>query len=305
MLLLDNFLDYLSSFRSQKTVRQKRINLKAVKEFFDKYGETYHFNQETVAKFFRFLRNEKGYKLSTIEAIFIDLKLYLKYLKKQGIETYFDDDAKRFIFSSPTLRNEKEKEQKRSKEVFTKEELKEVLEHIKEVNKVLYYFSCLLTFSGLRLNEALNISIKDFERIEDLKWRVRVKEAKYSKERIALVLIPKEFEDFDEYLKRIYSYYKTTGKDNLFKYKYPQGKKVYKLTEKIIDKFYREISKDLNIKVNAHKFRKTFATLLALNNTNPAILKELLGHSDVKTTLKYYTLAKRFLEEKNIELRIF
>ena len=34
MHLLENFLAYLSSFRNPKTIKQKRINLKAVEEFF-------------------------------------------------------------------------------------------------------------------------------------------------------------------------------------------------------------------------------------------------------------------------------
>jgi len=304
MHLLENFLAYLSSFRNPKTIRQKRINLKAIEEFFEEYRETYNFNHETIAKLFSFLRVKKKYKLSTIKAIFIDLKLYLKYLDKKGFKTYFDNDALKFIFSSPTLKNEEEKEKEKSQEVFTKEELVEVLEYIKETNKAFYYFTCLLAFSGLRLNEALNLSIEDFERIDNLKWRIKVKEAKYGKERTAILTIPERFKDFDNYLLRILAHYKATGKDNLFKYKYAQGKKIYRITEKIIDKFYREISKELGIKVNAHKFRKTLATFLALENVNPAILKELLGHSDVKTTLKYYTLAKRFLDKGEVEIKI-
>ena len=304
MQLFENFLAYLSAFRSPKTIKQKRINLKAINEFFNLYGETYHFDQETIALLFNFLRNKKGYKLSTIKAIFTDLKLYLKYLSKKEIKTYFDNDALKFILSSPTLKNEEEKEKEKSQEVFTKDELVKVLEYIKDINKAIYYFTCLLAFSGLRLNEALSLSIEDFERIGNLKWKIKVKEAKYGKERIAMLTIPERFRDFDKYLLKVLAHYKATGKDTLFKYKYTQGKKTYKITDKIIDKFYREVSKDLGIKVNAHKFRKTYATLLALENVNPAVLKELLGHSDVKTTLKYYTLAKRFLDKGEIEIKI-
>jgi len=296
MLLLESYLSYLSSFRPPQTVRQKRINLKSVEEFFNLYGEVYRFDQKTIAEFFKFLREKKKLKLSTIKLIFTDLKLYLRFLRKEGVETFFDDEAYRFILSSPRLRNQALKEQKQNEEVFTREELFKVLNLLRDRNVVYYYFACLLAFSGLRRGEALKLSIKNFTRLEPLRWKIRVKEAKFDKERTAYLIIPKEFQDFDEYLMKVKEVYEKTGEDSLFKYTY--GKKVYRLSEKAVEKFFREFSKEVGIRVNPHKFRKTFATLLAMKGLNPAVVKELLGHSDEKTTLRFYTFAKKFLEKE-------
>jgi len=302
MLLLENYLSYLASFRHPKTVRQKRVNLKSVEEFFRQYGETYRFDQRVVAEFFKFLREEKGLKLSTVKLIFLDLKLYLRFLQKEGVETFFDEEAYRFILSSPRLKNQAVKERAENEEVFTREELFEILKRLRERNVVYYYFAGILAFSGLRRGEALKLSIENFERVKPLRWKIRVKEAKFDKERTAYLLIPAEFADLDEYLLKVKSAYEKTGKDYLFVYTY--GKKVYRLSEKSVEKFFREFSKEIGKKVNPHKFRKTFATLLAMQGVNPAVVKELLGHSDEKTTLRFYTFAKRFLEDEIEELKI-
>jgi integrase/recombinase XerD len=299
MLKLNEFLNFLQAFRKSSTVKQKEYNLKVIEEFFDKYGETYKFNHNQIAKLFRFLREEKGYKLSTIKGVFNDLKLYLSFLSKEGIETYFDNNALKFIFSSPTLKNEEIKEKEKRQEIFTKDELFNILEKIKERNEIYYYFTCLLAFSGLRINEALSLTIEDFERVEPLKWRIKVRNAKYNKERVAYLFIPKQFSDFENYLLEVKEHYNKTKRDILFKYRYSENGKIYNLTLHSVEKFYQRLSKELGIRINPHKFRKTFATLIALKIDNLILLKEILGHTDIKTTSKYYIFAKKLIEEKD------
>lgn len=62
-----------------------------------------------------------------------------------------------------------------------------------------------------------------------------------------------------------------------------------------LSKQFRRYAKaaGINKKVSPHIFRHTFATQLINNGCPPHILQKLLGHSDIKTTLKYYCGADR------------
>jgi integrase/recombinase XerD len=57
------------------------------------------------------------------------------------------------------------------------------------------------------------------------------------------------------------------------------------------------VKKKLGIKegFNPHSWRHTFATSFIRNKGNIAILKELLGHSNVRTTQKYLHFDKQDL----------
>jgi integrase len=297
MLFLNDFVSYLSAFRSEKTIKQKEINLKAIQSFFDKYGETYNFDQETIAKLFNFLRKEKKYKLTTIKAIFTDLKIYIRFLKRKGIEAFFDNEALKFIFQSPKLKNEEQKERKESSDIFTSEELKKVLSLLRETNEIYYLFACFIAFSGLRLSEALKVKAEDLEEIKEGFWKVKVRSGKFGKERLAFLIIPEEFKDVEAYLKEVKEFYNRTGNDILFKYRYSDGGKVYRLDKKKVSSFFYSFSKRTGIRITPHKLRKTFATLLATKIENPFLLKEILGHEDIRTTSRYYVFAKKLIED--------
>ena len=51
----------------------------------------------------------------------------------------------------------------------------------------------------------------------------------------------------------------------------------------------RIIKKDLGIHFKFHNLRHTYATVLAENGLNPRYVQEMLGHSKLEFTLRYYT----------------
>ncbi len=64
--------------------------------------------------------------------------------------------------------------------------------------------------------------------------------------------------------------------------------KTNKMNEEHVARFFVKTSKTLNLRVSAHRFRHTFATKLANNaQTNIKTVQNLLGHSNVHTTLGY------------------
>ena len=51
----------------------------------------------------------------------------------------------------------------------------------------------------------------------------------------------------------------------------------------------RTIKNDLKIQFKFHNLRHTYATILAGNGISPRYVQEMLGHSKLEFTLKYYT----------------
>lgn len=64
------------------------------------------------------------------------------------------------------------------------------------------------------------------------------------------------------------------------------------ITRNYINDFIKVIAKALNMsydieKLTAHKFRHTYATTQAMNGVSLPVLKEELGHNDIRTTMTY------------------
>jgi integrase len=58
-------------------------------------------------------------------------------------------------------------------------------------------------------------------------------------------------------------------------------------TEEHISQLFRKWSAKIGVKVSPHRFRHTFITKLANSGTNLKTVQQIVGHSDVKTTLSY------------------
>lgn len=59
----------------------------------------------------------------------------------------------------------------------------------------------------------------------------------------------------------------------------------------------RKLGAKAGIKLGAHCLRRTFGTWCIVNGMNPQHVKELLGHSDLQTTMLYLNLTERDLVE--------
>lgn len=106
-----------------------------------------------------------------------------------------------------------------------------------------------------------------------------------------------------ERLKKVYSEYieeclkkgvKPNSKEFIFKTK---NNKLYDC--KALEKDLYRILKTLNLpKIGTHQLRHLFCTRLAENDIHPRVAQELMGHSEVSTTMNVYTNVR---EEKKIE----
>ena len=211
----------------------------------------------------------------------------------------------------------KAKYSKRIPVVFTKHEVKEVLNHLEGVPKLV---CSLLYGSGLRLGEALNLRVKD---INFDSHQIIVREPKGDKDRITTLpssIIPelkqhlnKVFVQHKNDLKKgkgrtllpysLAKKYPNADKDFFWQYVFPADKFIkdkdanlvyrYHINESTVQKSIKEAVKKAKVLKHgtSHTFRHSFATHLLENGYDIRTIQELLGHSSVKTTMIYTHVA--------------
>ena len=141
----------------------------------------------------------------------------------------------------------------------------------------LKHTTILYTFysSGIRLNEILSL------RIEDMWWerdQIFIHKGKGNKDRT----VP-----FSGMLKEILRHYFDTYKPIYWLFEGQDRKLPYseRSIQKVVNAASRKAS--INKRVTPHTFRHCYATHLLDGGTDIRYIQELLGHSDIKTTLIY------------------
>ena len=144
-------------------------------------------------------------------------------------------------------------------------------------------------YSGMRLNEILNVQwdwINLTQNIITIKNSATFK-TKNKRERI-IPIHPKVQAIFQTYLPL-----GNTLKNNLIFYR----KKNIKLNDEFISKQFKAVvrSAGLNDNIHFHSLRHSFASNLVQRGANLYIVKELLGHENIKTTQVYSHLTQSSL----------
>lgn len=203
--------------------------------------------------------------------------------------------------------------------VFTQPEARVVLSHLSRIS---YLICSLLYGSGLRLNEALSLRIKD---IEFDYMQIIVRDGKGSKDRVTI--LPET--SFDLLQSQIISVkklhnndtangfgevtlpgalirkYPNAGKEFIWQYIFPSKRFV---KDEKTGELYRHhiypttIQKAVKIAMRKtginkhgtpHTFRHSFATHLLQDGYDIRTVQELLGHKDVRTTMIYTHVMKK------------
>lgn len=186
------------------------------------------------------------------------------------------------------------------------EEIKKINKAILDTNKNeftkirnLFIFN-LLIHTGLRINEALNLDLSDFEQGINTN-RLYVK-GKGEKERyLPIELNSTFFQIYEEgfvynFAERYFTLRNKTKTSNCALFISKRGDR---LTSRYVQKNLQELrlSANLNKNVTPHKLRHTFATHLLKNGTNIRLVQELLGHSSISTTQIYTHSNSKDLDE--------
>lgn len=155
---------------------------------------------------------------------------------------------------------------------FSKEEIRQLLDstdNIKHRAILMTIYSC-----GLRLNELLNLKIKDIRSSEKI---IRINQSKGNKDRI--VSLP------DKLLYVLRDYYLVYKPTNyLF-----EGEKGNRYSERSVQLVLKKSLANAKIKTEGtvHTLRHSYATHLIQSGIDVRIVQELLGHENIKTTMIY------------------
>jgi len=222
---------------------------------------------------------DKGYAKPTINIRLKVLRAFFNFLVKEG--RLIDNPMK-------TIRQLKVSRQ--YPQVLSEQELTMLL---KAPDKSTWTgfrnYTMLLTFidTMLRLKELIDLELDDV----NLATRsLRIKHGKGDKERI--VYMGKRLTKAMRRWLELRGYF--IGEDALF-----VTKSGNKLDSRNVQRILERLTKRVNItaKVSPHRLRHTGATLYIRNGGDPFSLQQLLGHSDIQTTMIYVHMAGSALRE--------
>ena len=137
--------------------------------------------------------------------------------------------------------------------------------------------------AGLRVSEVVSLKVKD---IDSDRMQIRVENAKGKKDRMA-TLAKATLQILREY----FIEYKPTN------YLFEGQNKYEHLAIRTAQKIFQNAYKSLQLpsSVSFHSLRHSYATHLLENGTDIRFIQELLGHNDIKTTLRYTHVSKKEL----------
>lgn len=151
-----------------------------------------------------------------------------------------------------------------------------------------------LIFSGLRLQELLNLKITDVNLGDG---NIFVEDGKGGKDRVVPIhpqLIPK-----------LRGYYVERQKVLTPSQWFFTGIKSDKqLTQRDVRRILKAVSNTSGVKVTAHMLRHTFGKLMVEADFNIYKLKEIMGHEQVTTTQRYVSVAPESIKKSFEKIKL-
>lgn len=229
---------------------------------------------------------EKNLENVTTEELRIFLLKYLKEERKLGDRSInYYNSVIRFIYevTLDKVLNKKQlpmrKKKKTVYKVLTKEELSTFFNCVDDFKFKTIFM--LAYGSGLRIGEIVNLRVED---IDSKNMRVFVREGKGNKERYTM-LSKQSLE-----MLRIYwlKYRQNKRRGRIFLSESGEA-----ITVGVIREHFRRYRKKakLSEKVTMHTLRHCYATNLIENGATLIQVKELLGHSNIRSTMEYVHVA--------------
>jgi len=239
-------------------------------------------NQKSTEEFFIFLKN-KTTNNNTLNTYVYALRQLRNYLFHRGILNNFFEGIRSFKKYQPPvlILSEKEVEKIINADTTSKKYKGEKIEKLQFTLQTLRMF---LAYTGCRFEEAASLEVKSVD-LENQK---------------AVLYYTKNSEPRNVYLigplvKRIKKLIENK-KPNELVFQNLRGKKIY-ATDFSKDLKKAALKAGIKKRVHAHIFRHTYGTLLYLSTRDVALVKEVLGHKDIKSTMTYVHIADEVVKE--------
>lgn len=240
---------------SPVTIKNYLIYNKKFLEFIKKKPNS--IKGEDIKKYLNYIISERSLKPASVNLILSSLKFfYINILKKKIFEEI-----------------KPQKIEKKLPVVLTKEEVKRLINSCSNPKHKLLIK--LLYGSGLRVSEAVNMRVNDFELSEKI---ATVRSGKGKKDRVVILS--------DDLVSSIEAYLSVRKKDFIYLF---SGQTKSHLSIRMAQKIINEASKKAGIRkrVFCHALRSSFATHLLEAGVDIRFIQTLLGHSDLSTTQRY------------------
>lgn len=274
-LLFNKYLEYLKVYRKKGTYLYYKKTFKLLLSVLDQLSiiNTSDITSDTQQKMVVILKNQHKKKNSkTNDAISALYSVLNKYQIKSliGEQIRLVDDTKPF-------------------KALSDYELKKMLRYLKkldlEVSNNLSWTLAIyiLLDTGVRLNELLNIRLRDVNRREK---SISLKTTKSGINRVVFYgalstdLVDLAFKKKTEYLIHNYIQDQRLNTRSLYFF---------------FDKMQRHLS--LQKKIHPHRLRKTFATKLLINGCPISTIQKILGHQSLAQTMIYLDINKYVLKK--------
>ena len=172
------------------------------------------------------------------------------------------------------------KREKTLPDVLSKEEIKRILDVAAKDLRFICIFSILYS-AGLRISELLELKPGDINESRNL---IRVRQGKGKKDRYTLLSRPlmKKLTEYNRlYKPKVWLFERRPGEP---------------FTESIVSKRLKAAAQEAGItkRIYPHLLRHSFATHLLEQGTDIKIVKELMGHKNIKTTEVYVHIADTY-----------
>ena len=208
---------------------------------------------------------EKGGSDGTVRSAGFAIKFYLNAIKKDSLE------IQKVLDNLPNIKREK-----KLPVILSKEEVERLIFSTKNMNHRLII---QVGYSaGLRISEIINLQWQDIDFDRNL---IHLKRAKGKKDRIVMLSL-KVKESLMNLTPNKEGYVFLTNRD---------GKYTQRTIQKIIEN--AAIKTGIRKSISPHTLRHSFATHLLENGTDIRYIRDLLGHSDISTTLIYTKVSNK------------
>jgi integrase/recombinase XerD len=227
--------------------------------------------------FSNFLRKELRYA-NSLDFRNFKLILIRKGCEPKTINTYLA--AVRFFYRNLMHRpaNVSGVKQKfKLPDVLDKEFIKQMIEKTENIKHKLLI--CFMYSSGLRVSEAVKIKFDDLNLVNSV---CKVREGKGRKDRITILS--------DKFLKQLENYKQKCGVLSDYVFPGRKGHLSSRSAQLIVEKAAKRVDHDKD--VHCHMLRHSFATHLLEAGNDISSIKDLLGHSDIRTTNIYARVRK-------------
>lgn len=187
---------------------------------------------------------------------------------------------------NPALDVKKSKTDKNRKPIYLEErELEEALTYVKGRyrNRNLAVF-LLMSYCGLRVGEVHRLNLSHFKKAKGT-LEVLGKGRKWNEiplpEMVVYYLSKVEEERIQPYSKKEDAFFVSQKGRRL------SIRQIQKIVTTIFDEYQKEHPQIADLKLSCHKLRHSFATMLLKHNVDIRVVKELLGHASIETTMVY------------------